>query len=312
MRVMKGTSMKILFTGATGVLGRAAIPLLVDNGHEVTAISRTEAGSEWLESVGARPMSLDLFDAKAVEGSMGGMDAVVHYATAIPRQDDFGTRDAWEMNDRLRSIATGILVDAAMTNGVARFIQESITYFYADGGHDWIDEESPVAPGWDVLDSAIDAENHVDRFRSAGGTGVTLRLSRLYGPGRASEEYIASVADRRIPIVGEGGNYVSSIHTEDAATALAAAISAPDGVYNVSDDRPVTSARYTESLAELLGAPRPRHVPAILARIAAGKAVALLTASHRVSSRLFQEVTGWAPAYPSVVEGWKSIVGGAE
>jgi len=304
--------MKILFTGATGVLGRAAVPRLVEDGHDVIAVSRSPGDAAWLEETGARPETVDLFDPSEIDRALSGVDTVIHFATAIPPMSRMAKRQSWEMNDRLRSEATGILVDAAIANDVSRFIQQSVTFAYRDGGEGWLDEDSETEPGWDVLDSALDAEAHVDRFRTAGGTGVTLRLSRLYGPGKASGDFVAGVADRKVPVVGTGDNYVSSIHVADVASALAAAITVPDGTYNVSDDEPVTSAVHTDTLADLLGAPRPRRIPRLVARIAVGRAVTLLTTSQRVSNRRFREATEWKPSFPSVREGWRDVVATSE
>lgn len=300
--------MKILFTGATGVLGRAAVPLLVDAGHDVNAVSRSDHDRSWLESSGARAVRVDLFDIESIHRAMAGIDTVIHYATAIPSMNAMSKRKSWTLNDRLRAESTALLVDAGIANGVATFVQESVTFTYADGGDRWLVEASPTAPGWEVLDSALTAEAHVDRFRAAGGTGVTLRLSRLYGPGRASRDYVSGVAAREIPIVGRGDNYVSSLHVEDAASALAMAMNAPDGVYNVSDDAPVSSEDYLESLAKLIDGPPPRHIPRFVARLALGKAVTLLTTSQRVSNVKYRDATGWAPAFPSVCEGWRTVV----
>jgi nucleoside-diphosphate-sugar epimerase len=218
-------------------------------------------------------------------------------------------RPSWDDNDRLRDVATGRIVDAALATGVERMIQESVTFAYADGGESWLDEDSPIAPPWDVLDSALAAEEHVTRFRREGGTGVVLRLSRLYGPGPVSAEYVAAVTARKMPVVGRGNNYVSSIHVDDAATALVAALRAADGTYNVTDDEPVTSADYTGSLARILEAPEPRRIPAWMGRLALGRATGLLTTSQRVSNRRFVETTGWSPTFPSVEVGWRHIVG---
>lgn len=300
--------MKILFTGATGVLGRAAVPRLVGDGHDVIAVSRSRDHTAWLEKTGARPEPVDLFDTSAIGRAVAGVDTVVHFATAIPSMSAMAKRRSWEMNDRLRSVATGNLVDAAIANDVPRFVQQSVTFAYQDGGDAWLDEDSKIDPGWEVLDSALDAEAHVDRFRAAGGAGVTLRLSRLYGPGRASGDFVAGVADRKIPVVGAGDNYVSSIHVADVASALAAAMTAPDGTYNLTDDEPVTSAVYTDTLADLLDAPRPRRIPRLVARLAVGKALTLLTTSQRVSNRRFRDATAWRPAFPSVREGWRNVV----
>lgn len=300
--------MKILFTGATGVLGQASLPLLVAEGHDISGVFRSDAKKEWLEAVGARPVRVDLFDPASISRAMSGMDGVIHFATAIPPQRAMRKRSAWKMNDRLRSTATANLVDAALVNGVERFVQQSIVFAYADGGDRWLDESAPVDPVWEVLDSALTAESHVARFRAAGGTGITLRLSRLYGPGRASGDYIASVRDRKLPIIGRGDNYVSSIHVDDAATALAGALAAPDGTYNVSDDIPMRSSDNLRALAGALGAPPPQRVPGWLAAIAVGRVAAWLTVSHRISNRAFRDATGWAPAFPSAAEGWARSV----
>jgi nucleoside-diphosphate-sugar epimerase len=302
--------MRILVTGATGVLGREVIPALVADGHEVTAVHRPGSDRGKLEEAGARPLMVDLFDARAVDAAMSGVETVVHYATAIPPLSSFSKRQAWATNDRLRDEATSLLVDAALDRGVGRFVQESITFLYADGDDEWLDEGSPVAPGWDILDSALAAEGHVDRFRRGGGTGVVLRLSRLYGPGGASSEFVAGVRDRKIPVVGDGANFVSSLHVGDAATALVAALHAPTGVYNVTDDEPVTAERYTSSLASLMGSPAPRRIPRSAARMALGKAATLLTTSQRVSNRHFRETTGWAPRFASVIDGWPDVIEG--
>lgn len=299
--------MKILFTGATGVLGKASIPRLVADGHDVTGVFRSE-GKEWLEGAGARPARVDLFDPAAISHAMSGKDAVIHFATAIPPQQAMGSRSAWNMNDRLRSTASANLVDAAVANGVERFIQQSIAFAYADGGAHWWDESALIDPVWDVVDSALTAESHVERFRGTGGTGITLRLTRLYGPGKASGDYIASVRGRKVPIIGKGDNYVSSIHVDDVATALTRAVTAPDGTYNVTDDLPMRSSDNLRALADALGAPPPRRVPRLLAEVLLGKAAAMLTVSHRVSNHAFRHATGWAPAFPSASDGWAHIV----
>ncbi len=300
--------MKILFTGATGVLGRAAVPLLISEGHDVTGVHRNATGKAWLDEVGARPIAVDLFDRAAVSDAMAGIDTVVHFATSIPAQDNMSERASWDLNDQLRAYATSRLVDAALTNGVERFVQQSVVFVYQDGGDRWLEESAPIAPTWDVLDSALVAEDHVAHFRKGGGTGITLRLGRLYGPGPASEEFVAAVARRRIPIIGKGDNYVSSIHVADAATALAKSLRAPSGTYNVADHFPMRTESYMAALSTALGSKPPLHIPHWLARRVLGDAARMLTISHRVDNTAFHNATGWEPSFPSVAEGWADVV----
>lgn len=302
---------KIFFTGATGVIGRATVPLLTAGGHDVVAVYRSQGDREWLDQVGARPTRVDLFDPAAVTDAMAGVDTVAHFATSIPEFSDMRRRSSWAINDRLRAESTSHLVDAAVKLGVSRFVQEAVTFVYADGGDEWIDESSRVEPFWDVLESALSAERQVARFASGGGTGVVLRLSRLYGP-EASGRQITAVRQRAMPIMGAGTNYVSSLHVEDAATAVVAALGAPGGTYNVSDDHPMTSADNLHALVEALDAPSPRRIPTIAGKAALGKVAGLLTISHRVSNQAYRAATRWAPRFPSAREGWEATVHQAE
>src|ERR671935_279866 len=91
--------MKLLITGGTGVLARASIPLLRDAGHEIDARGRGD---------------LDLFDPASVTSAADGADGIMHLATRIPPREEQGNPEAWRENDRLRSEATPILVDAGV------------------------------------------------------------------------------------------------------------------------------------------------------------------------------------------------------
>ncbi|HVR34008.1 MAG TPA: NAD(P)-dependent oxidoreductase [Acidimicrobiia bacterium] len=300
--------MRVLFTGATGVLGREAIPELVRTGHSVTAAVRDLSETDWMERLGVEITPVDLFDPVAVRRAAHHHDAVVHFATSIPPQARFTKRSAWTLNDRLRSDATANLVDAALRAEAEVFIQQSVSFVYADGGADWLDEGSRVEPIWDVLDSALVAERHVARFADSGGRGVALRLGRLYGPGRVSGEFLDAVAARKVPIVGAGANFVSYVHVVDVGRAVVAALTAPAGTYNVTDVAPVTVAEDIGIVGDLLGAGEPRRLPYALARSVAGRAARMLTVSQRVSSEFFRTVTGWEPSVPSVRQGWPEIV----
>ena len=83
------------------------------------------------------------------------------------------------------------------------------------------------------------------------------------------------VARRRLPIVGGGAGVWSFIHIDDAARATVGR--AGDGEtapYNIVDDEPAPVSEWLPALAGALGAPRPRRVPALLARLARRRATA--------------------------------------
>src|SRR5262245_8761357 len=58
----RGRAMKIFVAGATGVIGRRAVPALIQAGHEVTAIGRTRGRRAALEEIGAKTVDVSLFD----------------------------------------------------------------------------------------------------------------------------------------------------------------------------------------------------------------------------------------------------------
>lgn len=290
------------------MLGKATLPELIGQGHDVTAAYRTASEAQWLDEIGARSKMVDLFDPSEIEAAMGGTDVVIHMATSIPPNSKLAKRSAWDMNDRLRDRATGLLVDAAIRQEVHRFVQQSVTLVYDDRGDAWISENSPIRPSWDAIDSALAAERHVQRFRTHGGVGVVLRLARLYGPGKASGEYIESVSSRGIPIVGPGDNFVSSIHVGDAASAITHSLFVPDGTYNIGDNEPMGSGENLMALVAALDAPQPRRIPKWVAKLAMRKAASLLTISHRVSNQRFKDSSPWTPQFPNAAEGWHDIV----
>ena len=196
--------MRVFVTGASGVLGKATVPLLAMAPHEIFAPERNE---------------LDLFDPAAVREALTGIEAVLHLATRIPPASRADEPDAWAENDRLRADASRVLVDAALSDGVAVYVQPSVTFVYPPGE---VDESTPVGAPPERLRSVLVAESEARRFAAAGRTGVVLRLGLLWGPGTGHEE-----PDDR---------YGATLHVEAAARALAAAPRASSGTYNVVDD----------------------------------------------------------------------------
>lgn len=298
---------RVFLTGATGAMGLAATRELVAAGHEVIGTTRSRPGAAVLAELGAIPVEVDLMDVPGLRKSMEGVDIVAHFATSIPRGLAAVKRAAWSTNDALRREATVALMEAAQSTGVRRFIFESIALAYPDRADVWIDESEQLVEVSPVMQTAIEAEAMLERFGSRGGEALSLRFGRLYGPGRASEDFITAMRKRQLPIVGSGANFVSSIHAADVGSALVAALDAPPGVYNVVDDEPCTQRAYLEAAATALAAPPPRRIPEVLASVMLGHLTRVLTVSQRVSNRRFRQVTGWTPRYRSVAAGWPEV-----
>lgn len=298
--------MKAFVAGATGVLGRRVVPLLVAAGHEVSALARSDTRAAMVTGLGASPVRADLFDPESVRRAVAGHEVVCNLATHIPTTARMGRPGAWAENDRIRTEGSRNLVDAVLDGGVARYVQESIALLYRDGGNAWLDESSPIDAVAN-LRSATVAESHAARVSAGGATGVVLRFAIFYGPDSESTLAMIRLARRRIALGAGPDRSMSSITTDDAATAVVASLSAPAGLYNVGDDEPVTGREFFGALAGALGVRPPFIAPAGLARLG-GSMAAAVTRSQRVSNRAFVEATGWKPEHRSVRDGWPAVV----
>jgi nucleoside-diphosphate-sugar epimerase len=297
--------MKVFVTGGTGVVGTRAIPALVAAGHEVTAVARSAEKAELVRELGGAPVELDLFDAAAVKAAVVGHDAVANLATSIPPLSKATGKHAWDENDRIRREASSHLVDAALAAGATRFVQESIAFPYVDNGSDWIDEDHPIDNTLGPFSGAGVAEAQAARFTAEGGIGVVLRFAQFYAP-EATHTVAFNKAVRRFrvnPFLGAPDAYTSFIHAEDAGSAVAAALRAPAGIYNVCDDEPMTRAEAGQVLAAANGRRRAYAIPRPLQALAPAMARGL-AASLRESNARFKAATGWTPAHPSIRGSW--------
>ena len=303
-------SLKVLVTGATGVVGRRLVPILVSQGHTVVACCRTAEQRVALERLGATASDADFFSPASLRRACSGCDAVVNLATHMPSSvSQMIHLSAWKENDRVRSIGSSNLVDAALAEGVGRFVQESFAPVYPDGGDRWVTEDTPLRPAR-YNRTVLDAERSAARFTRAGGTGVVLRFASFYGPdSRFLAEGIRQVKIGRAYLPGSPDAYVSSVSHDDAAAAAAAALTLPAGAYNVVDDEPVTRREYFESLAEALGVPPPKPLP-WWTKWLLGSLGELLSRSLRISNRKLKSASSWTPSYPSVRQGWPNVVAG--
>jgi nucleoside-diphosphate-sugar epimerase len=244
-----------------------------------------------------------MFDQVDLRESFRGHEAVVNLATSMPSTATFIFRRAWAATERVRIEGSAAVVDAALTAGVTRLLQEPVSMVYPDRGGQWIDENVPP-DSYPNAKGNLTAEASTARFAEAGGTGVVLRLGLFYGPGaRHSEQFLAMARHHVVPVMGDPGSYVSSIHVADGGTAVAAALQVPGGVYNVVDDVPLTKRQYAHALAEAAGQRPWLQGPGRLGLLL-GDRLTSLTRSLRVSNRRFRQASGWVPRYPSAPEGW--------
>jgi len=297
--------MRVFVAGATGVVGRRAVARLVAAGHQVTGVARSPEKDALLESLGARPVRVDLFDADAVRAAVAGHEAVVNVTTKIPPVAQMPRTSAWDENERIRREVSANLVDAAIAAGATVFVQEALAFLYGEHGDAWLDAAStPLATS--IFSGAVEAaEQNVERFRAQGGRGIVLRFGRFYA--FDADQTIATVHAARKGMVLDVGNadsYAPMIDADDAAAAVVAALDAPSGTYDIVDDEPLTRADQAAALAAAVGRRRLSRAP----KWTTPKKAAYLAASQRVSNRAFHEATSWRLSSTNVREGYRKVV----
>jgi nucleoside-diphosphate-sugar epimerase len=297
--------MKIFVTGATGVLGRRLLPKLVNQAHSVTAVARSKDKEDWIRSVGANPISVDLFDPNAVINAVQEHSVVINLATHIPQTlKEMSDPKIWEINDRIRREVSKNLATAAKKTGAHKIIQESIALPYQDHGSEWIDETYPLKPT-SVMRSAQVAEQNV---LNSGVDAVVLRFSYFYGPdSHHSQEFIKLARYGVSMYLGPRDAYITMIHLDDASDAIVYALNAPAGIYNIAEDQPLTRKDATKALANSLDKHLIFRLPGFFVP-ASTENGDMMRRSQRISNRKFKEATGWRPHYPSEYEGWRAIV----
>lgn len=304
--------MNIFMTGATGVLGKATLPLLVASGHHVYALSRSESNTTLIRQSGAEPVVVDFFDRDALIKVLTDIqaDAIVHLATRIPPTARMGKITSWQENDHIRRDGTRTLVDAALTvERVRTFVYPSFYYVYPDRGNQWIDAASTPVQSHVIQQATIDAEAEVARFTQAQRRGIVLRLGNLYGPAVPSALEQFQMAQKGFAALpGPGSAYLSYIWAEDAAHAIVVALDeAPAGVYDIVDDEPLTRDAFATTLVHSVGRRHLFRIPNGVMKLLTGAAADMVNRSQRVSNRRFKELTSWKPAVPNAQQGWALI-----
>ncbi|MEU4347828.1 NAD(P)-dependent oxidoreductase [Streptomyces sp. NPDC023838] len=269
--------MRVLVAGATGVIGRALVPLLTSVGHDVIGLSRSTGRSAFLEGTGARTVVADALDAAALDRAVGeaAPDAVVHLLTAIPpRLNPRGMSKQFALTDRLRTEGTRNLIEAAHSAGARRVISQSVAFGYDPDGAGLANEDTPLWPTPPKpFRRSLDALRELER-RTRDAGGLVLRFGHLYGPGTAFDadgQFVRQIMDGKLPLVGGGSATFSFTHVHDAATAVVAALDKnTTGTLNIVDNDPARMSEWVPEVARILGAPAPKRLPVFIARLAVG------------------------------------------
>lgn len=305
--------MRIFVAGGSGAIGRYLVPMLVTDGHHVVVMTRSSENAVALQAAGAVPVIGDVFDLTRLTELVveAKPDVVIHQLTAFGAKDD----DPLTATNRVRTVGTRNLVEAARAAKVRRFITQSISFICSPSGAGLTNEETPLyldAP--DAIRPLAEAVSEMERLtlHTDGIDGVVLRYGWFYGAGTNYDpdgSIPRSVRKGRAPIIGDGAGTYSFIHLQDAAQATMCALAyARPGIYNIVDNEPARLNVWLPVVAELLQAPPPAHLLESKARKTLGDMLVYIMNEQRgASNAKARRELQWEPAFSSWREGFKVL-----
>jgi nucleoside-diphosphate-sugar epimerase len=289
--------MKILLAGASGILGQKTTRELTAAGYEVTGLGRGAGNT----------LRADLLDRDAVLRAVDGrrFDVVIHAATGLNGKSLARHQDMVPTNE-LRTKGTVHLLAAARATGAGRFVAESMMFGYGYGDHGTtpVTEDSAVfgprgTNAW--LERHVGAMRTKEEltFTADGIEGLALRFGLFYGVGVTDQLVVPMLRKRRLPVVRETGTALSWVDVDDAARALALAVTGgrPGEAYNIADRTPLSFGGHIRLTAQAFGTPAPLTVPRWLLR-PMPLLHTLLSTSMQMDSGKARRQLGWTPKHP--------------
>ncbi|HEY8524749.1 MAG TPA: NAD(P)-dependent oxidoreductase [Acidimicrobiales bacterium] len=284
--------MRILLAGATGVIGRRLLRLLIDHDHRVTALTRSATRAGQLRAAGADAAVVDVYDRDRLTKAVGDAapDVVLHQLT------DLRTGDT-RANATVRTVGTRNLVDAALAAGVRRIVAQSIAWAY-EGGDEPATEATPL--DLDAPEPRRTTTHGVAALESAvreAPEWVVLRYGMLYGPDTWFAPGGLRAADAHAGRLAADDAVTSFVHVDDAAAAAVDALAWPSGAVNVCDDVPAPGRAWVPVFCDAVGAPPPADGPA-------GERAPW---ARGADNRHARQELGWVPRYPSWRDGFAAL-----
>ena len=285
----------MFLTGATGFIGSFLVPELINAGHHVVGLSRSDAGAEALTRSGAEAFRGDVNDLARLRTAAELADGVIHAAF----DHDFANLKQHSEDDRkvietLGEVLTGSKRPLVITSGTG--LARSKTGDPAVETDDHVTSaEFPRAASEEAADALI----------AKGGRVMVMRLPQVHDTrkqGRITWHIQTARRQGRVAYVGEGKNRVAAVHVSDAAR-----------LYRLALEKGRAGARYNavgeegvalRDIAEAIGAGLKMPVESITPEEAPdyfGSMAPLAMLDLAASSALTRRQLGWNPTGPDLL-----------
>jgi nucleoside-diphosphate-sugar epimerase len=283
--------MKVLITGATGLLGGHLIKELQQRGEDIRALVLPVENTDKLEKQDVGIVRGDITDASTLGPAVEDVELIFHLA---------GMMGVWRPLADYRLVnVTGSenLYKAAQKAGVRRYVHTSSHTVYGLGYGRFLTENDALRPDPDPY-SLTKAEG--DRLMrrlmlNSNVETVILRPGTFFGPGDRLHfgRMAQKMKDGKGVIIGRGDNALPFCYVTDVVQGFLLAAyheNAPGNVYNITNDQPLTQLEMFNAIADAVGGVRPtRHLPYLpiyYGSIVAERVVARVTRTKPIVTQL--------------------------
>jgi nucleoside-diphosphate-sugar epimerase len=285
--------MRIFVTGAPGFIGSALVPELIQAGHQVLGLTRSEAGAETLRKLGAEVKHGNIEDLDSLRDGASQSDGIIHLAF----NHDFSQFQKNCENDHKAIVAMG----ETLLGSNRPFVITSGTAIAANVDGKPSTENSPIA-SWNMRGAS---EAAIKELVARGVNASVVRLPQVHDTRRQGlVPYLLAIARQKgvSAYIGDGGNRWPAAHVSAVAQLyrLAFEKAEPGAIYHAVDEEGVTMKAVVEAHARGLKVPvisiKPEEAEAHFGWIAR-------FANHDMpsSSAITQKKLNWKPTGPGLI-----------
>ena len=271
-----------------GYVGEVLGQRLIALGHDVTGIRRSSEHNVRLARLGIRPINLDI----TLETEFKKKLDDKYNRIVLAASSSQGGKEAYK---KVYGLGSKHVAQWLKTASAQSVVLISSTGVYGQTNGEWVSENDADTSQDITTNILLEAEQNI---LDAGPAVAILRSSGIYGPGRGHlfQQFMNGTAS----IEGDGKRFLNMVHLDDLveSTILALEPVVQRGIYNITDDEPVTQLNFFKWLSDTTGRPMPPFVPEPNPSTRKRRIT-----NKRVSNKLIKKTFGVSHNYPTFREG---------